>query len=299
MNARKANSRSLLWSVLLHTGLLGGLALMALPCTSFEAFFADLGLPAWLNPVECKKPVVMPGPVIEATLVGPAAAPKRKPSTQQASPKQSKPKVTEKPEAPIVKTLPPPPKNPALKDQQKVVKMAEQKAEQAKQEQQERERQRQSELEADKLLAQLDKLKAQSADAERKSRVDKQRLEQLADLNNKPSAPQDVPEASEARTGAGGQENSLVAEYAGALTSSITQNWLRPDNIPVGVVCLIHIQQIPGGQVISVRVDASCPYDEPGRQSVKNAVLRAQPLPYNGYQSVFQRDLKLNFKVME
>lgn len=299
MNARTANTRSLMWSLLLHAGLMSGLALMALPCTSFEHFFDDIGLPAWLSPVECTKPVVMPGPVIEATLVGPAAAPKRKPSKHQPPPKQSKPKTTSTPEPPKVKTLPPPPEKPALKDQQKVVAMAEQKAEQAAQEQQQRERQRQSELEADKLLAQLDKLKSQTAEADRKSRLEKQRLEQLADLKNKPAAPQNVPEATEARTGAGGAENSLAAQYAGALTSTITQNWLRPDNIPAGVVCPIHIEQIPGGQVISVRVLPTCPFDEPGRRSVKNAVLRAQPLPYKGYQQVFQRDITLNFKVTE
>ena len=299
MDRRQANTRSLLWSLLLHAGLLAGLALMALPCTSFEKFFGGIGLPAWLNPVECAKPVVMPGPVIEATLVGPAAAPKRKPSAHRAAPRQPKPEPASKTRPPKVKTLPPPPRQPALRDQEKVVAMANSRAEQAKRQQQERERQRQSELEADRLLAQLDKLKAQSADADRKSRLEKQRLEQLADLENKPSAPQDVPQANTARSGAGGQNSSLAGEYAAALTSSITQNWLRPDNIPSGATCPIHIQQIPGGQVISVQVLPGCPFDEPGRRSVKNAVLRAQPLPYKGYQRVFQRDITLNFKVTE
>lgn len=90
-----------------------------------------------------------------------------------------------------------------------------------------------------------------------------------------------------------------MAEYAGALTQTITQNWLRPDNIPAGSVCPIRITQIPGGQVIDVQVLPTCPFDEPGRRSVKNAVLRAQPLPYKGYRSVFQRIVTLNFVVQE
>lgn len=299
MDRRQINLRSALWSVLLHGGLLCALALMALPCTRFEAFFEGVGLPTWLSPVTCSKPLVMAGPVIEATLVGPAATTHKKPAPHKSPPQpkpQDKPATT--PEKPPVKTLPPPPKNPALTDQQKVVALADKQAEQARREQQERERQRQSELEADKLLAQLDKLKRQSAEADRKSRLEQQRLQQLADLQ-KASEADNVPEADQARSGGGGQENSLIGEYAAALTTTITQNWLRPDNIPAGVVCPIHIEQIPGGQVISVRVLPSCPFDEPGRRSVKNAVLRAQPLPYKGYQSVFQRDITLNFKVTE
>ncbi len=299
MDQRQINTRSALWSLLLHGGLLCALALMALPCTRFEAFFDDIGLPTWLSPVTCSKPLVMAGPVIEATLVGPAAIPHKDTVKHPPRPKpkpQKKPETT--PEKPPVKTLPPPPKNPALRDQQKVVALTDKQAEQARQEQQEKERQRQSELEADKLLAQLDKLKQQSAEADRKSHLEKQRLEQLADLK-KTRQSDNVPEAEQARSGGGGAENSLMGEYAAALTAIITQNWLRPDNIPAGAVCPIHIEQIPGGQVISVRVLPTCPFDEPGRRSVKNAVLRAQPLPYKGYQSVFQRDITLNFKVTE
>ena len=298
MDNRQANVRAVIWSALLHGGLLLGLAMMTLPCASFEAFFERFGLPAWLNPVQCTKPMVMPGPVIEATLVGPTAAPKSKHTQAQQSAPRKAAAEPAKPKAPEVKTLPPPPTQPAIRDQQKVVAMASEKAEQARQEQEERERQRQSELEADQLLKQLDQLKKESAQAEQKTRLEQQRLQQLADLKNQAAAA-DAPEAKEARTGQGGQDSSLAAEYAGLLTSSITQSWLRPDNIPTGVVCPIHIEQIPGGQVISVRVLPSCPFDEPGRLSVQNAVLRAQPLPYKGYESVFQRDITLNFKVQE
>jgi colicin import membrane protein len=47
---------------------------------------------------------------------------------------------------------------------------------------------------------------------------------------------------------------------------------------------------------MSAKVDSSCPYDEAGRRSVENAVLRAQPLPYQGFESVFQRDLTFTFR---
>ena len=56
------------------------------------------------------------------------------------------------------------------------------------------------------------------------------------------------------------------------------------------------IRQIPGGTVIDAQVDPSCPYDEAGRRSVEAAVLKAQPLPYQGFESVFNRTLILNFR---
>ena len=50
---------------------------------------------------------------------------------------------------------------------------------------------------------------------------------------------------------------------------------------------------MPGGEVIDVEVAAVCPYDELGRRSVEAAVLKAQPLPYAGFESVFIRELTL------
>lgn len=295
MAARETSLLPLLWSLVLHAGLLLGLALMALPCTRFEAFFAAAGLPAWLNPVSCQQTVAPPGPVIEAMLVGPAAAP-----AKAAAPPPPPPAAKPQPEKPPVKTLPPPPPRPAARDQEKAVAVAEAAQRRAEREQEELQRQRQAELEADALLARLDELKAQDAATRRRAERERQRLEQLKDLDQAQPAADAAPAvAAEARSGAGGEDAGLLAQYAAALTRTITDNWLRPDNIPVGVNCPLRITQIPGGQVISARVLPACPYDEAGRRSVENAVLRAQPLPYAPYKSVFQREITLNFKVME
>ena len=53
---------------------------------------------------------------------------------------------------------------------------------------------------------------------------------------------------------------------------------------------------MPGGEVIDVEVSPACPYDEQGRRSVEAAVLKAQPLPYAGFESVFSRDLSIRFR---
>ena len=69
----------------------------------------------------------------------------------------------------------------------------------------------------------------------------------------------------------------------------------RPDTVPLGQLCRLHITQLPGGEVISVEFGTPCPYDALGRRSVEAAVLRASPLPYRGFESQFQRRLTLNF----
>ena len=311
------DTRATAWAValaaLLHAGLLAFLLLAMLSCAAWESAFAWLGLP-WLNPVQCTRPLALPGPVIEATLVGISAAPrpsarpiKTRPLkvTTPPPPAATPPKVPEPtlPRLPVP-TLPPPPRHPDARDQERAVALAQQKAEQVRHEQQQRERQRMSEVDAarqqaDKLLAELDQIKRQSQQADRKTRREQQKLTQLKDLakNSTPAPAASVAVAPQATSGNNSQQQSLLAQYQAALVSTITQNWLRPDNVPKGVTCPIRIVQIPGGQVIRVQIEPSCPYDPLVRKSVEAAVMRAQPLPYQGFEKVFQRELTLNFTV--
>ncbi|HET6587670.1 MAG TPA: cell envelope integrity protein TolA [Oleiagrimonas sp.] len=312
MDESKRTPRAILWSAVLHLGLAAFLLLTTISCTTWEHMFSVLPLPESWNPMTCTRPVSLKGPVIEATLVGVASAPPSPPIETKAEkpsitpPKASKPKIEpEKPKLQPLKTLPPPPKRPDVKDQQKVVARAEQKAEQAKREQEEKQKQRMAELEAqqrqeklDKILKQLDQARNQSQHASRQSDLEKQKLAQLKDLkkakSKAPPQPAGVNEAKQARSGSNGTSNDA---YEAAIQNAVTQAWLRPDNIPEGAVCPIHIVQIPGGQVISVTIEPSCPFDAAGRRSVKNAVLRAQPLPYKGFEKAFRSDITLNFKV--
>ena len=118
----------------------------------------------------------------------------------------------------------------------------------------------------------------------------------MKDLKNaKDDGLPDLPAADQRQTGTNGKDDSLLARYQAAIQNAVTQNWLRPDNMPA-LPCVVHITQLPGGDVMSAKVDSSCPYDESGRRSVENAVLRAQPLPYKGFESVFQRDLTFTFR---
>lgn len=278
-----------------------------------------LGLLIGLWWTSTSKPVVMPGPVIEATLIGPTAAPPsgaRKPAQPRPEPP--------KPEPPAAQPAPPKPEPPAPKpqketpaevqkqdliDQQKIAALAEQKAEEQKKIQEEKQRQRQIELEQEEKekklkeekLKQLADLRKQREAAEQALKQERNKLAKLENSNrvaaeNRPPQPEAEHEAAEATTGAGGQDNDLAARYAAAIQAAVTQNWNRPDSAAPGLRCSLNIVQIPGGDVISVTVGSPCNADQPTRNSIEQAVMKAAPLPYQGYEKVFQRAVKFNFR---
>jgi len=51
--------------------------------------------------------------------------------------------------------------------------------------------------------------------------------------------------------------------------------------------------------VNSAKVSPDCPFDEAGRRSIEAAVLNAQPLPYRGFETVFQRTINFNFTAQD
>ena len=164
------------------------------------------------------------------------------------------------------------------------------------------ERQRQEEAEQKRrqqAQQQLEKIRADRAKAEREERLAQERLKQIADRSTPPAAQAGPTSSAPPPPGNAGVGAGLAAPYAAALQEAILRNWTRPDNIPPGQRCRINIRQTVGGQVVSAQVDPSCPYDELGRRSVEAAVLKAEPLPYAGFESVFQRNLILNFQAQD
>jgi colicin import membrane protein len=246
-------------------------------------------------------PVSIPGPVIEAELVGPAAAPKPRAAKK---PKPAPPKPQPAPPPPPEPPASEPPRNDAV-DRERIAELSQQQAEQAQRAQEEKRRQQQIELQDEQKreasererMKQLADIKRQREAAEKKRKLEQEKLAQLTDLQKsteKPT-PAEVPAAEQARTGMAGQDDSLEAEYFAAIQNAVTQNWLRPDNTPVGLRCTLHIVQIPGGEVLSVEIGNPCNADAQTRASIEQAVKRAAPLPYQGYQKVFRRAINFNF----
>jgi colicin import membrane protein len=316
MGRADGTPRAVVWSALLHVGIVAFLALATLNCARWEAMADFLHLPQSMRRVTCTRIKTLKGPVIEATLVGPAQAPPPPPvqhapktaprKVQKPEPKLAptpKPKPKPKPPSPSApaQVLPKPVPHPKLKNQQKVVEQAKQKAEEAKRAQEEEHKQHMAELaqkrKAQKLLKQLAKAQAESRAQQHRVDLEEQKAQQLADLRkakNQQHNTANVPAASKARTGQSGSNN---AAYVAALQNAITKNWQRPYDISTGTVCPVEIVQTRGGQVISAKVMPSCPFNEAGKHSVEAAVLRSSPLPYKGFEKQFRPDIKLNFTV--
>jgi len=149
------------------------------------------------------------------------------------------------------------------------------------------------EAERQKKLAEIRRQREQAA---RQAELAEQKLRQLQQAQQRPApATQPAPGAP----GAGGSSEDLRARYATAIQRAVLAQWIRPDNVPLGQRCRVQIRQLPGGEVIDVQVQPGCPYDEAGKRSLEAAVLRAQPLPYRGFEPVFERTLILNFEAAD
>jgi colicin import membrane protein len=257
------------------------------------------------------RPLSVAGAPIEAVLwTGPlpSAAP------AEATP----PPARAQPTPPPAKAEPAQPlQRPDTVDRERAAALTQQQTEErARLEEQERQRQRQIELSEQERQRQarseaarraldedrrrqdeLAQARNERERAERQSRLQQERLAQLADLER--PAPVEGPRTEprdEEPVGNFGTDTGLAARYVLAIQQTVTQNWLRPDTTRPGLQCRLRIIQIPGGEVINAQVLSPCNGDELARRSIEAAVMRAQPLPYSGYESVFQREITFNFR---
>jgi colicin import membrane protein len=248
-------------------------------------------------------PISVPGPVIEAELIGPSAAPKPVPARPKPAPPKPVEKPPEKPPEPPPPQPAEPPKTDAI-EREKIAEIAIQKADQEKKAEEEKHKREQTLLEDQQRerLKQIEDIKRQREAAEKKRKLEEQKLAQLQDLSKqKPQKAQpqkaqpQVPEAEHATTGTNGNDTGLLAEYSAAIINVVKLNWNRPDNAQPGLRCTLKVIQLPGGDVMSAQAVAPCNADQVTRASIEEAVTKAQPLPYKGYEKVFARELTLIF----
>ncbi|MBP3974240.1 cell envelope integrity protein TolA [Pseudoxanthomonas spadix] len=169
------------------------------------------------------------------------------------------------------------------------------------------ERKRQEEAERKQRLAEqqleddrqkkLAAIRAQREQAARQARLAEQKLRQLADARAKQASAQAA--APSAPPGQNGVDEGLGARYKAAIQSVVTQQWTRPDSVSVGTRCVVEITQLPGGEVMEAQVRPGCPMDAAGQRSIEAAVLKAQPLPYRGFEPVFRRKLTFIFEAQD
>lgn len=183
------------------------------------------------------------------------------------------------------------------KRRQEQVDLTERERQKAAEERQRLARQAEAEKQKQEREKKLAQIRAEREKARKDAERAEQKLRQLADARAaraSDSAQQDSGSPPQGNNGAAA-DDGLRAKYAAAIQAAVTSRWTRPENIS-SAPCRMTITQLPGGEVMSVEISGSCPYDEAGKRSVEAAVLKAQPLPYAGFESVFQRRLNFTFR---
>lgn len=302
---RADNTQALLYSLALHV-LIFAVAFIGLWWTRSSA------------------PLSAAGPVIEAELIDPNAlsasmqrALRNRPEPVPAQPESPQPQPVEEEAAPEFQPEPEPvPQDspvpqqqqaqervpePDTQEQERVSREAiAQETREREQEEKRRqeqidltEREKQAEAERkQRLRAQLEEIRKEREAAERRTKMEEQRLQQLADAQAKP-APNPQPTPPQAQAGGNnGTDTDLAARYALAMHQTANAAWnraLAPERVP----CKVRFTQIPGGEVINVQF-LSCGFDDQARESVERA-LRRGPMPYAGFEPVFSRQIDLTF----
>ncbi len=275
----------------------------------------------WLSFRKESKPP--PSLAINATVVGPQAlngsgetakpAPRVQP---HPSPPKPQPPPPEQPPPPMVdeQTVPPPPDMAAREAARKAAQEAaekqaaqaqadaERKAEEAAQRKKQEEAQAEAERkakaeEAAKKAAEAKKreLAAEQqrlAEAKRKAEEER-RAQEAKELAVNPSDLQQSIDAEEKAMAA--RSGPAMASWVQLITARIEHAWIRPPSAREGIDCLVDVTEVPGGQIVNVKV-GTCNGDAAVVQSIQDAAYRASPLPAPPDPALFERDLQLEFK---
>src|SRR5262245_9036835 len=194
-------------------------------------------------------------------------------------------------------------------EEQERERQAQQEREQAEQARREREEEQQrveelkQQREAEEKLAQ----ERQQAEEEAKRKADEAKRQQQAKAAaDKKRKDQEARERKESETElkkrlaeeerrSAAEDSGQLAEYIAQIQARIQRAWIRPPSAREGLRCIVNVTQVPGGEVVDVKI-GECNGDDVVRQSIEAAVYRASPLPEPSDPTLFERDLRLEFK---
>ncbi len=139
------------------------------------------------------------------------------------------------------------------------------------------------------------KIEAERKAAEAKKKAEAERKRQEAELELKKQMAAEAERlAQEQQRRHSLQMSRLQNQYVADITNKVQRNWLRPPESR-GSYCRVVINQIPGGEIVGVKV-ADCDGDVPFKRSVEAAVRKASPLPLPPEPELFQREIEFVFR---
>lgn len=169
----------------------------------------------------------------------------------------------------------------------------------------EQEKKKQEEALARKQEADLRKAEEQL----RKQQMD-QEAKQLADDKRKREQEEAQRRAEDARrrqaemaAALGAEENARAAAakagrqktWADEIAEVVRRHWQRPNGSPPDFTCVVKVQLLPGGSVVSAKVIKTCGGGIALDDSLEKAVLKSDPLPMPKNPDDFDRNLTFRF----
>jgi colicin import membrane protein len=192
-----------------------------------------------------------------------------------------------------------------------------QKREQVQKEQEERKQAEDQRIAEEKREAEQKRLADEKAAAERKAKeqADAKRATEQKRLADKKRKEEEDKKAAEARARAQREDelrrsleeeeklnelrsSSAMSGWVNQIAGRIQRAWLRPPSARPGIDCMVYVTQVPGGQVVNVRV-GDCNGDQAVRESIESAVYRASPLPPPPDPALFERNLEIRFRPVD
>lgn len=175
------------------------------------------------------------------------------------------------------------------------------------------ERRKQAEAEARRKAEEEKQRKAdearRQAEAERKRKIEEQRRQaeeaqrerEAEDRAARERHRQELQAAMQAEEKARQQAAQAArnaedtAVWIGLIQDAVQRNWVRPAGLDKNFSCVVEVEKLPGGQIVSVDVVESCgsPLLD---NSVVNAVRKSDPLPIAPNPSVDVREIRFTFK---
>jgi len=155
-----------------------------------------------------------------------------------------------------------------------------------------------AEAEAKQKAAAEAKQKAE-AEAKKKAAAEaKQKAEAEAKRKAEEAARREAEAGLQAQLQAEAEQRRALSElekFIPYIQDRVQRNWIRPPGSPEGLVCVVNVRLIPGGEVVDAKVVQSSG-DPVFDRSVESAVLKASPLPLPDDAALFKHFREINFK---
>ncbi|MBK7249808.1 MAG: cell envelope integrity protein TolA [Gammaproteobacteria bacterium] len=146
--------------------------------------------------------------------------------------------------------------------------------------------------------AHADEMARRKAEAERQAEAQRRAAAERAAVQARERAASEAElqrglEAEErARSAA---SSGLRAQWEAQIRARIQRAWIQPASARPGIECEVYMTQVPGGEVVNVRI-GECNGDAAVRQSIEAAAYRASPLPPPPDPALFERSLVVRFR---